>query len=167
MSIKTATSSRRKGFPSVFLYALGFPNHFQDANNNATDPFGGFRCWGEDALTSYLNRSDVRAAIHIPTSVQPFAVQKSVSYGQIFLQSSHRVHIQHATRGYDERVHVHPHLILCNERQLQRPSLQRRFPSVFCMTSIRRGHHVQSFRGRVVFGQARRRTWTDCLLSRS
>lgn len=35
-------------------------------NIKSTDPFGGFPCYSDDALTKYLNLPEVRTAIHLP-----------------------------------------------------------------------------------------------------
>ncbi|CAP27538.2 Protein CBG07588 [Caenorhabditis briggsae] len=39
-------------------------------NLASSDPFDGFPCWSTDATTTYLNRDDVRTALHIPANIQ-------------------------------------------------------------------------------------------------
>lgn len=50
--------------------AVNFRDNAQLLNLASSDPFDGFPCWSTDATTTYLNREDVRNALHIPPTVQ-------------------------------------------------------------------------------------------------
>ncbi|CAB3399767.1 unnamed protein product [Caenorhabditis bovis] len=55
---------------SDFNAAVGFQDEGQLINLDSSDPFDGFPCWNTDAATIYLNRADVRTALHVPEFVQ-------------------------------------------------------------------------------------------------
>ncbi|PIC20876.1 hypothetical protein B9Z55_025919 [Caenorhabditis nigoni] len=50
--------------------AVNFKDNAQLLNLASSDPFDGFPCWSTDATTTYLNRDDVRTALHIPANIQ-------------------------------------------------------------------------------------------------
>ncbi|CAD6185442.1 unnamed protein product [Caenorhabditis auriculariae] len=56
-------------------------------NKDSSDPFNGFPCWGDAATTVYFNRKDVRQALHIPDSVQPWAQYNDQINTQLYKRS--------------------------------------------------------------------------------
>ncbi|KAF1749174.1 hypothetical protein GCK72_025641 [Caenorhabditis remanei] len=56
-------------------------------NLDSSDPFNGFPCWSTDATTTYLNRDDVRNALHIPSTVQQWQSFNETVNAQLYNRS--------------------------------------------------------------------------------
>ncbi|CAI2358246.1 unnamed protein product [Caenorhabditis sp. 36 PRJEB53466] len=65
----TAVSSQTARSKDSIL-SFAFKDNAKLLNLESSDPFDGFPCWSTDSLTGYLNREDVRNALHIPSFVQ-------------------------------------------------------------------------------------------------
>ncbi|WKY14623.1 hypothetical protein Q1695_000282 [Nippostrongylus brasiliensis] len=68
------TNKRRKRSADLppLMDNVPFVDQAKKINYGSTDANGGFACYNDDATQSYLGRSDVRKALHIPNDVLPW-----------------------------------------------------------------------------------------------
>ncbi|CAI5454236.1 unnamed protein product [Caenorhabditis angaria] len=65
----TSASGSETGTQQKRRAATGFRDNSRLLNLDSSDPFDGFPCWNDAAVSTYLNRADVRSALHVSSSV--------------------------------------------------------------------------------------------------
>jgi cathepsin A (carboxypeptidase C) len=63
-----STLAKFSDSPVITDGLMHFIDQGSQINTKSSDPFAGYRCYSNDAMISYLNRNDVKQAIHIPSA---------------------------------------------------------------------------------------------------